>query len=62
LQTTPTSMNIVQVYAPASQHSEDEVKEFYSQIGETLKKLRKLQIVMKDGIEKGRVDHTTGKE
>ncbi|GJQ71459.1 hypothetical protein Trydic_g11184 [Trypoxylus dichotomus] len=32
LHSAPTNINIVQVYAPTSQHREEEVKEFYSKI------------------------------
>lgn len=46
----PTQINIIQVYAPTTDHTDEEVEEFYSQIIDILEKLPKqdLNIVMGD--------------
>lgn len=46
LNASPININIIQVYAPTSDHSEDEVEEFYSQIKDLIKKLPKQEMLI----------------
>lgn len=46
LNAKPVNTNIIQVYAPTSDHSDEEVEEFYSQIEDLIKKLPKHELLI----------------
>uniref|UniRef100_A0A8D9ASD9 Craniofacial development protein 2 n=1 Tax=Cacopsylla melanoneura TaxID=428564 RepID=A0A8D9ASD9_9HEMI len=49
LRATPVDINIIQVYAPTTDRSDEELEEFYNSVNEVMKKLKKHEVTITMG-------------